>query len=87
MINILQTHQTRWRIETVNHAKPAEVCGYPMYKDSKTEEPFVLELYRARGAAVTCRRVVSYGFPALQTWCIVVLSESTVATCSKTCSN
>ena len=28
-----------------------EVCGYPMYADSKTREPYVLELYRARGAA------------------------------------
>mmetsp|Transcript_39443 Transcript_39443/g.70560 ORF Transcript_39443/g.70560 Transcript_39443/m.70560 type:complete len:129 (-) Transcript_39443:27-413(-) len=27
------------------------VCGYPLYVDSKTREPFVLELYRARGAA------------------------------------
>ena len=27
------------------------VCGYPMYADSKTKEPLVLELYRARGAA------------------------------------
>ncbi|CAK9007454.1 unnamed protein product [Durusdinium trenchii] len=27
------------------------VCGYPMYTDSKTAEPYVLELYRAHGAA------------------------------------
>ncbi|CAE7390522.1 THUMPD2 [Symbiodinium natans] len=27
------------------------VCGYPLYVDSKTREPFVLELYRAKGAA------------------------------------
>ncbi|CAJ1402408.1 unnamed protein product [Effrenium voratum] len=27
------------------------VCGYPMYMDRKTEEPFVLELYRAKNQA------------------------------------
>ncbi|CAE6966189.1 unnamed protein product [Symbiodinium sp. CCMP2592] len=29
----------------------SQVCGYPLYVDSKTHEPFVLELYRAKGGS------------------------------------
>jgi len=67
-------------VGTLKHRKHAEVCGYPMYKDSKTKEPFVLELYRARGAAATCRPAVSLRFPCtsnvsdcLALCCIVLL--------------
>ena len=85
-------HQKRWHKSQTSLAH-AEVCGYPMYKDSTTKEPFVLELYRARGAAATCRPAVSLRFPCTSNVsdCValcyivllsVLLSEGTVATCS-----